>query len=385
MELNRIREWAALNREQVIDWRRKLHMCPELGFQEFETSRIIQNALREMGLPFEVMDTGVIAEIEPFEAREGRIALRADIDALPIEEPKEFSFASRNPGVMHACGHDTHTAMLLGTAKLLWEHRDALEHPVRLIFQPAEERSGGALKMIEAGALKDVTSIYCLHVRSSLAVGRFATRSGIIHASSDGFEIRVTGKGAHAASPQNGVDAVVIASHIVLAIQELISREVAPSDQAVLTIGKISGGTAGNVLCGEVSLNGTMRTLNEDVRERLIGRVAELCEGIAKALRGTAEVVYRRGCCTCVNDDACTQHAIDLAHRLFGMDSVEILREPSMGSEDFGYYQRKTPGTKLYIGTGREESIHSASFTVNEDMLEYGVAMLAALGFEGQP
>lgn len=373
---------AMAERETIVSLRRELHMHPECAFKEYETARLIREALSDIGLPYREVGSGTVADIPAAPGKKASlIALRADIDALPIEEKTDLPFSSVNPGMMHACGHDAHTAMLLGAARLLWLNRDMLPGPVRLIFQPAEENGGGAKSMIEAGVLKDVQAIYCLHVRSNLAAGHFLTKDGFIHASSDGYEININGKSCHGAAPQNGVDAIVIAAHTVLALQELISREIGAWDKAVLTIGKITGGTARNIVCGEVLLQGTLRTLDEALRTKLKTRIGEVSRGVSAMLRGEASVAFTQGYCSCYNDEKQTAHAVKLAQALFGMDAMERLPEASMGSEDFGFYQQRVPGVKLYIGTGCKDDIHTPYFTLDESTLPYGTALLCALSF----
>ena len=360
--------------------RRMLHQIPELMFEEHETCAYIRKSLDAMGLAWREAGTGTLVDIGP-QTGAPRIALRADIDALPIGEDTGLPYASRHPGRMHACGHDAHTAMLLTAARILAMHRSELPGPVRLIFQPAEEGGGGALRMMEAGALQDVSRIYCLHMGPGLDAGKFKGKGGVVNASSNAITIRVSGKSTHGANPESGVDALVIASHVVLALQALISRETGAMDSAVLTIGTIQGGTARNILCGEVTMEATLRTLNEQTRQRLLSRICEVCEGIACAYRGSARVEWNQGYCVGNNDEAAAQDAFATVRALFGPDAMVKQYNPSMGSEDFSFYSREIPGVKMALGTGFKEGLHTPHFRLDESTLPCGVAYFLALAF----
>ena len=380
LDYNQIIAWAKAEEKEIIDNRHYLHMHPELAFKEFETAEYIRKKLTEYGLTYRTVGTGTIVDIEGGDAP--AVALRADIDALPIKEPEGFEFRSTHDGVMHACGHDTHAAMLLGCAKILNEHKAELPGNVRLIFQPAEEGGGGALNMIEANCLNGISSIYCLHVGAGRPIGQFATHPGYIHASSDGYEIRVHGKGCHGASPQAGIDAMVIAAHTILALQEIVSREISAYDNVVLTIGKIQGGEARNILCENVVMHGTLRTVDEKIRQKMHNRMKEVIEGTAKMYRGTGELEFLQCYCSCYNNETETAYATELANEMFGKDTVGYIEKTSMGGEDFGFYQQKVPGAKLYIGTGCTEGIHTPDFRVDEAGLYYGTALLTAIAMK---
>ncbi len=380
MNREEIRSVANENSGYAQTVRRELHQIPELMYEEHETCAYIRKELDAMGLTYRKAGTGTIVDIGP-ETGVPRIALRADIDALPIEEATGLPYASRHPGRMHACGHDAHTAMLLTAARILSMRREELPGPVRLIFQPAEEGGGGALKMIEAGALKDVSRIYCLHMGPGMDAGKFKGKGGVVNASSNAITIHVSGKSTHGANPESGVDAVVIASHTVLALQALISRETSAMDSAVLTIGIIHGGTARNILCGEVTMEATLRTLNEQTRQRLLSRIHEVCQGIALTYRGSAQVECNQGYCVGNNDEAAAQDACATVRSLFGQDAMVKQYNPSMGSEDFSFYSREIPGVKLALGTGCREGLHTPFFRLDESTLPYGVAYFLALAF----
>jgi IAA-amino acid hydrolase len=376
--MNEIINLAKQNEERMISLRRQIHRCPEVAYHEYETAKVIRAELEHLNIRYKECGTGTIADIGPASGK--LVALRADIDALPITEETDFEFASCNPGYMHACGHDCHTAMLLNTAAILSHLQDHLPGPVRLIFQPAEEGGGGARGMISAGAVENVTSIFCLHMRPGMPSGVFATKPGLIHASSDGFLVRIHGRKSHGANPEKGVDAILIAAHTVLALQEIISREISAHDNAVLSIGKINGGQARNIVCEEVTLDCTLRTLSEEKRQYIRQRINDIVTGTATMYRGSAEIDYVQNYCTCWNDETETDFSVRLAEELFADTPVTILKNASMGGEDFGFYQQLVPGTKLYIGTGCQEGLHTSTFRVDESGLYRGAALLAAIG-----
>lgn len=374
-----LRQEAGALEEKLTDIYHRLHMHPELGFQEKETAEMIRAELTKLGLPFMAAQTGTIVDLPVDGKMENAILLRADIDALPITEATGLPYASQNPGVMHACGHDSHAAMLLGAAQLLQSHRDALRRPVRLVFQPAEETLGGASFMIAQGVMQDVAEAYCMHVRSDPQVGLFYLADGCINASCDNFDVIVRGKGCHGAYPEGGVDAAVIGAHVLLALQALLSRETWAGDNAVLTIGHMHGGTARNILCGEMTLEGTLRTMRPQVRQRLCQRIGQVASGIAGALRGEAEVVFREKCACVQNDAACLAYAGQTIRQLWEDDRVRKASGLSMGSEDFGEFTQRVPGAKVSITTGYTETIHTPQFRINEGMLPLGAAFFAAL------
>ena len=376
-DLKTIIGWAKEEEAEIIENRHFLHMHPELAFREYETAAFIRKKLNEYGLSYRSVDTGTIVDIPG--GNSPAAAIRADIDALPIQEPAGFPYASINNNAMHACGHDCHAAMLLGCARILNKHRNELPGNIRLIFQPAEEGGGGAQRMIAAGCLENIKTIYCLHMRSNCEIGHFMTRSGYIHAASDGFIIHVHGKSCHGASPHSGIDAITISAHIILALQEIISREISPYDNAVLTIGKIIGGEARNILCGSVMMDGTLRTVNEDTRQKICSRMKEVIERTASVFRGSAELEFVQSYCSCYNDKTETDYVVRLANDMFGENAVSFVERTSMGGEDFGFFQQQIPGAKLYIGTGCTEEIHTPAFRVDERGLFYGTALMTAI------
>ncbi len=358
--------------------RHRLHRIPELGFEEFKTAALIREVLDEIGAPYTADGTATVVTIQG--ALPGKtIGIRADIDALPLQEQTALPYASEHPGRMHACGHDAHAAILLGTAKLLWDLKDELPGTVRLFFQPAEETTGGAEGMIAAGAMDGVDHVYGLHVAAQTPVGRISTRAGANHAACDELFIDVLGRKGHGAHPRSGIDAIVIAAQMITAMQTLISREIEATDAAVLTIGSIHGGTTNNILCDEVKLHGTLRTLTPEVRAQYQHRIPELCEGIARAMGGDVRVNIRSGYCACVNDAAEAARVLRIAERLFGKGATYETPNSSMGAEDFAYFLREAPGAIYHLGCGSAAPGHNELFSVDDACLPLGVLMHAAL------
>lgn len=355
-----------------------LHSMPELGNQEHKTHAYLCQMLDSIGVPYETQKTWIIATITG--GKPGKtVALRADIDALPITEQTGLPFASKHPGLMHACGHDAHAAILLGTAKLLYAMREEIQGTVRLLFQPAEETSGGAVNMIEAGAMRGVDAVYGLHVVPQAPVGRIGCRPGSMYAAADALFIDVLGKRGHGAHPRSGVDAIVIAAQMITALQTLISREVEAVDAAVITIGSIHGGTTNNVLCEEVKLHGTLRTLTPEIRELMHRRIPELCEGIVQSMGGALRMRIENGYCACVNDVFEANRVMAVADEMLGSEHTYLLNHSSLGAEDFAYYLLAAPGAIYHLGCGGSAPGHNEMFTVDAACLPVGVAMQAAM------
>lgn len=375
---------ARANAERMTEWRRHLHAHPELSGREVETARFVAERLSEMGYEPRERVGGAHGLTAELSAGDGPfIALRADMDALPIDEQNDVEYRSTNPGVMHACGHDAHTAMLLGAAQILSKRRGQLKQPVRFIFQPAEEQfPGGAAPMIEAGVLNDVSSILGIHVWSQLPIGVLGTRVGSFMASVNVLNIRVIGRGGHAASPQLCIDPIVAAAQVILALQTVVSRSISLTDSAVVSVTQINGGTADNVIPEYVSLCGTIRTLDEEVREKVCARVRQVAEGAAAALGATAEVDIRPGYPVVVNHPEATTRALTAARSL-GLDDEHIRTlDPIGGGEDFAYYCEKIPGAFVFLGAGNsakgcEHAHHHPRFNIDEDVLPLGAALHA--------
>ena len=366
----------------AIERRRDLHRVPELDWDLPKTSRIVTDALDEMGIGYSRIRTGVVALISG--KGPGRtVGLRADMDALPVTEPDGCPFGSTHPGRMHACGHDVHTAVLLGTARALLE----CDFPgqVKLLFQPAEEADGGAEPMIEAGCMEDphVDEVYGLHVMPYLPAGHIECREGALNAASDLVDITVYGRSGHGAYPDQSRDAIVCAAQLVTALQTLVSRNVSPLQTAVLSMGTIEGGTANNVICGQVHMTGTLRTLSPELRAFLKDRICQAAQGVAQAMDCRAEVRLVPSYCALINPPQYARGVLDIARELVGEDRTHVKEASSMGAEDFAYYLLHAPGAFYHLGCGFEGQenapLHAAGFRVNEDCVQYGIAMQTAL------
>ena len=385
-----LRALAQANKDWIIEKRRLLHRIPERGFEEVKTQRAIMDALEEIGIPYTTERTWVIGMIEG--AMEGEtVALRADMDALPIEEPEGCPFRSEHPGMMHACGHDAHTAILLGAARMLHSIRDQLKGRVKLLFQPAEETLGGAQPMIEAGAMENphVDRVYGLHVMPYLPVGMVETRGGTLNASTDSVRIKILGKAGHGAYPESGADAIVCAAQVITALQTLVSRNLSPLSSAVLSIGMIEGGTAANIICDEVRLRGTLRTANAELRAMMKGRIAEVAQGVAQAMGCRAEVNIISGYSALVNDEGEAARVGRVAKRLLGENGFVEKAAPSMGGEDFSFFTDCAPGAFYHLGCVSADRLpapplHSRDFELDEECLALGAMMHTALVLDGQ-
>jgi hippurate hydrolase len=371
--------------EQIIALRRDIHREPELGF---DTERTAQKVLAALdGLPLDI-ETGVARNgiVATLWGGEGpTVALRADMDALPIEEETGLPFSSEIEGRMHACGHDGHTSMLVGAAHALSQRdlRDRLNGTVKFVFQPAEEGGGGGRVMVDEGVADDVASIFALHLWPGLPFGKVATKAGPIMAAADAFEMEIRGSGGHGAMPHLAADAVVIAAQVVTTLQTVVSREIDPVEPAVLTVGEIGAGTAFNIIPEKARLGGTVRTLNPDLRERMPGRIEALARGVAKGMRGDANLDYTFSYPVTVNEEAAADRVLEVAEDLFGVESVLELPNPSMGAEDFAFYLEKVPGAFIWLGIGEEVSgLHTPKFAFDEKVLPRGSALLAALALE---
>jgi len=383
-----LRALVEREKEWIIEMRRKLHRIPEKGFQEFKTQKAVMDALDEMGVPYTTERTWVIGLIEG--ALEGdTVGIRADMDALPVEEPMGCEFRSEHEGMMHACGHDAHTAMLLGAAKVLNGIKDQLHGKVKLLFQPAEESDGGAEPMVAAGAMENphVDRVYGLHVMTRLETGVVETRPGTLNASTDGVRLTINGRGGHGAYPESGADAIVCAAQIITALQTLVSRNLSPLSSAVLSLGMIEGGTAGNIICDLVRIKGTLRTANSEIREMMKKRIHEVAEGIALSMGCTAEVSITPGYAALVNDVNEAARIRRVAARLFGEENSVEKPEPSMGGEDFSFFSDCAPGAFFHIGcTPRGHlpapALHSKDFYLDENCLTIGTLMHVALVFD---
>lgn len=366
----------------MIEIRRDLHRHPELGLEEHRTAARVREALREIGVEHRgVAGTGVVGLI-PGGSGGPVVALRADLDALPLADTKEVSYRSQEPGKTHACGHDVHTAILLGAARMLAGIDGGLPGAVKLIFQPAEETVGGARLLIDAGVLDDpaVTAIFGLHVDPGLPTGRFGLHYGQRNASSDNVRLVVEGRSGHGAYPATGTDAIVVAAQVITALQTVVSRNLNATDSAVVSFGTVRGGTQGNILADRVELIGTVRNLEQRVRERVLKRVRETAEGVAEALGGRAVVEIEPSYEALVNHDEMVEVVRASAAALAGDDNVEVFARPNMGVEDFGYYLTRVPGAFFSLGVRNEAEgiihpVHDARFDVDERCMAYGAAV----------
>lgn len=374
--------------EQLTADRRHIHMHPELGFEEVKTAAYIAERLAVMGIPHRtgVATTGVVATIAGTAGPGRTVLLRADIDALPIDEQVDALYRSTVAGKMHACGHDAHTAVLLGAARVLHDRRHELAGTVKCVFQPSEEKPpGGAIAMIEQGVMEDpkVDAAFGLHVTPQLEAGQLGFRVGPATAASDRFRILIKGKGGHAARPNACVDAVVVAAHVVVALQTLVSRETAPTLPAVVTVGAIHAGEANNVIPGEATILGTVRTYDAELRTQMKERLTELTRGIARAMRADADVHYTFGYPSLVNDPAMTDLARRAGAEVVGAENLFEV-EPVLGGEDMSYFLQRAPGCFFRLGTGnRARGItygnHHPRFDVEERALPIGVAAMATI------
>lgn len=379
-----------LNREafalqpQLTAWRRDFHTHPELSMQEHRTAGVIEAELEAIGIAHErVGGTGVLGILRGAQPGGRAVALRADIDALPIREQNETPYRSVVDGVMHACGHDAHPAWLLGAAKLLAARREAFGGEIRLLFQPGEEIGGGARDFLAAGALDGVQRVMGLHAASDLPVGVIGLKPGLNNAAVDLFRIRVQGKAAHVSTPELGADALYIASQIVVAVQALVTRRAAPVEPLLIGIGKLRAGTTYNAVAETAVLEGTTRTVSADTRARVRRQIDEVCEKIAAVYGGSAAVEWTDVTPALVNDPTATAEAAGTAQRLFGPGHVKTDRALSLGGDNFAEYQLSVPGVYGYVGTANPakpatlSAHHNGRFDVDEDALPIGAALLA--------
>jgi amidohydrolase/hippurate hydrolase len=380
--LQRLRQLAHEYLPEIISARRHLHQHPELSWQEKETAAFIRKSLAPLHLELRTTDNfyATVAII-----RGGKpgptVGLRADIDALPIAEKSDLPYRSQNAGCMHACGHDGHTAVLLGAAKILAELRYELRGNIVCAFQPAEEHNGGGKTLLASNLLHglDIGVFFALHAWPYLPAGTIGLRRGAMMAAIDDFEVVIHGKAGHAAHPLGAIDPVLIAAHVITALQSLVTRERHGADPAVISVTMIHGGTADNVIPAEVRLGGTIRTLQAETRERLNRRFTQLVEGVAQSFGGRAEVKMDPGYPALVNDDRMIDLVEKVAGEVVGSSKVVELKEPSMGGEDFAYYLQKYPGAMFRLGVSPASLLHSDTFNFNDDALETGMVMMASL------
>ncbi len=371
---------------QAIELRRQIHRHPETGNHEEKTSALVEETLRALGLEVSrPMGTSVVATLRG--AQEGKtVAFRADMDALPVQEETDLPFKSEVPGVMHACGHDIHTAGLLGAAMVLAKHRDELKGNVKFFFQPDEEDSGGAQRMIQAGCMENprVDAVFGAHVDPDLPTGHVGFKYGKSYAASDMFIVTIRGKGCHGASPHDGIDVIAIGAQVITAIQQIVSRRTSPTESAVVTVGAFNAGTAGNVIAQEATLRGILRTLGPEMRMKTRRMFTDTVEGICSAMGAQAEVKIIESYPGVVNWDDMVDLAKNVAEDAVGRDRIHIFDQPTMGTEDFGYFIKDVPGAYYKIGVGNPDigaahPIHSPHFVADEAALPTLIGVHAAI------
>jgi amidohydrolase len=366
-------------KDYIINVRRELHRHPEPAFKENWTHDFIGKQLKNLGLESKTLNkTGLTADIG---SGKHRIALRADMDALPIAEETHLAYKSENEGYMHACGHDTHMAMLLGAAKLLTETKKP--PPVRLIFQPSEEKTpGGAKGMIAGGALKGISEIYAIHIEPESEIGTLILKSGVMLAAADEMEITIKGKGGHAAEPHKTIDPIYASSLFINQTQSLVSRKAAPKSPFVISICTINGGTAFNIIPDEVKMKGTVRTIDKELWQKAPQWIENILKGLNLSLGIDYELAYQRGYPIMKNAPDKTEDLIKIAKNIF--KNIELMESPIMGGEDFAYYLEEVPGTFVFMGgankkKGIHSKLHSAKFNIDENALPLGTALLYSL------
>ena len=385
-----LKEATAIEPE-IIKIRREIHQKPELAYQEQTTAKLVAEQLRVLGIQVKqgVGGTGVLGTLKG--PKPGKVvALRADMDALPLDEMAEVDFKSKIKGVMHACGHDTHVAMLLGAAKLLANHKDELHGTVKFLFQPAEEHGGrgGAKPMIEDGVMKDpkVDYVFGLHIDGDLNSGVFGLRGGAIMAAPDTFVVQIIGRGGHGSAPHQTIDPVYVAAQVITALQGVSGRMIDPVQPFVITIGSVHSGTKENIIPDEAILQGTIRTLDEATRKRAKAKVEQVAQGVSKAFGANATIEFEKDAYpVTVNDEKVTEQAKTILKRIHGTRA--IVKEPILGGEDFSRFLNEAPGTFYFLGTrnvakGCTYQNHSSRFKVDENVLKYGTASLALLATE---
>ncbi len=374
-KISEIEEW-------IIKIRRDFHQYPELGFQEYRTRDKIIQYLEEMGIEYKVIaKTGVVALIEG-EKKGKTVALRADIDALSMDDKKDVPYKSKIKGKMHSCGHDVHTAILLGSAKVLNGIRKQLNGNVKFIFQPAEETVGGAKPMIEEGVLEEpyVDGVFGLHVDNSLQIGEIGIKYGQMKATSDMIKIIIHGKNSHGAYPQDGIDAISIASQVIASLQTIVSRTIDPRSSAVVTIGTIKGGYGRNILADKVEMEGIVRALNEESRILVLEKVKKIVEGVSHSMGGKGELIRAEGYTALINNDKMVNIVQDNGKELLGEENVYEMPYPSYGVEDFSFFAKERPSAFFHLGSGNKEKGivhkgHTPYFDIDEGCLSKGVLL----------
>lgn len=384
-----IKQLAVEIEDRMIAIRRDLHRFPELSLQEYRTTKIICDTLKNTSIDLKVnpSGTGVVGVLKG-NGEGPTIALRGDIDALPILEDTGLDFASENSGIMHACGHDIHTSVLLGAALVLDKLKDQFKGNIKFIFQPAEETMQGAKMMIEEGVLENVNHIVCLHTWPFTDAGKVSVKHGPIMASTNRFEIEVQGVSGHAAHPHKCIDPIPIAAQVVSGLQQIVSRTLAPLEPAVLTVGQIHGGTADNIIANRVVISGTVRTLRSEVSDKIKESMEEIAQGIAKSFKGKANVHYFAGSPPVINDPTLVNLLASAVTDTLGEERLEYLPEPSLGGEDFSFYLEHVDGMLFRLGTrneieASEKGLHNPSVIFDDEKaISTGIAAMSSLALK---
>ena len=381
-----VRDSAEKTKDQIISWRREIHAHPEVAWEETQTGDMVANLLEGFGIEVKrTANTGVLGLLSG--GRTGKtVALRSDMDALAIAEANDIPYKSKNPGVMHACGHDGHTAMLLGAAKILSQMRNDISGTVKFIFQPAEEIGLGALKLIDSSVMEGVDALLGVHLWPDLPSGKVSLVPGPRMASADKIKITVRGKSGHGSMPHQGIDAILAASAIIMNLQSISSREISPLEPAVITIGKVIGGTSWNITCDEVTLEGTTRCFSHEVRKSFPSVIERVVKNTAASFRAQAELDYIPIVAPLINDAFVAQTAAASLQKLFGNSVVGEI-EKVMGGEDFSFLCEKSPGAMAFVGTGNPEKktdypLHNDKFNIDEDVLPIGSALYAQFALD---
>ena len=365
---------------QIIAFRHDLHAHPELSGSEENTARKVSEALITAGIPHETKIggmNGIVATIQGGKGPGKTIALRGDMDALPILEENNVPYKSQNPGVMHACGHDGHTANLLGTALVLNALKDGFAGTVKFFFQPAEETVSGASTMVAAGCMEGVDAVLMLHGWPDFAPGTIGLRVGPAMASSDSWRLTIHGEGGHAAYPHKTVDPVFVSAQLVTALQSLVSRELSPTEPVVVTVAMLHAGTARNIIAEKAELAGTVRTLNKAIRDSMPERMERIIKGICDSFRATYAFTFSPGTPPVINDEGIVALVREVGEELFGVENLITLKEPTMGAEDFSFYLEHAPGAMIRLGTGCPYLLHTPKYDFGDAPLETGMLLMA--------
>lgn len=375
--LERIKDLSEKYKDKVIELRRTIHSNPELSFQEFNTSELVKKELQALGLEIQdnIAKTGVTAILKG--RSEGKtLLLRADMDALPLQEEAPVSYASKNPGVMHACGHDYHTANLLGVAMILSEMKDDFDGTVKFAFQPAEENGGGGRSMVNEGVLDTpkVDAAMALHVMPGVE-GQVSLAYGAASAYSDGFTLKIHGKKAHTSKPQDGVDAIVIAGHIIVSLQSILTRNIDPFAVSTFSLGKISGGNAPNIVPDYVEISGMMRNLDKDARKTLIANIENISKAITESMGGSFEFIFKEGYPSVVNESSMVDIVKEATNEYYSLvcpnddpnQFISLGTKPMLGAEDFGFFAQRVPSCFFVVGSGIYAPSHNSSFQINDE------------------